>query len=183
MTSASDLPGLLLAGLAFWLIRTPYPFAGEPIVTMRIPPVVEEIKTASIDQAPETKADSDKPSEAEEPAEDEGERRKVEILEATPQETVETEAAIIVSPRRSLKPAPFAEVSETGPDGPLPRIGPGNRKPQTAYARTVSTGVLYSSMPKVVILLGGMGLNRELTQEGDARSSRRGDFRLRPLWR
>jgi uncharacterized protein len=165
LTSASLAAALLLGLSAFWLIRTPYPFAGEPIVTVRIPPVAEEIKTASIDKAPEPEAQADKPAEAEESVEDEGDRRKVEILEATPQDTVQTEAAIIVSPRRSLKPAPFAEVSETGPYGDLPRIGPGNRKPQTVYARPVSAGILYSDMPKVAILLGGMGLNRELTQK------------------
>lgn len=163
LTLAASAAALLLTLLAFWLVHTPYPFAGEPVVTLRIPPVVEEIKTGSIDKAPE--AEPDKAGEAEEPAEDAGERRKVEILEATPQETVETEAAIIVSPRRSLKPAPFAEVSETGPYGALPRIGQGNRKPQTVYARPVSTGILYSDMPKVAILLGGMGLNQELTQK------------------
>jgi polysaccharide deacetylase 2 family uncharacterized protein YibQ len=163
LLAASLATALLLALLAVWLIRTPYPFAGEPIVTVRIPPA-EELKTASTDKAPDPEAQPDKSVEPEEPAE-EDDRRKVEILEATPQETVETEAAIIVSPRRSLKPAPFAEVSETGPYGTLPRIGQGNRKPQSVYARTISTGILYSNMPKVAILLGGMGLNQELTQK------------------
>ncbi|MGE0239061.1 MAG: divergent polysaccharide deacetylase family protein [Parvibaculaceae bacterium] len=150
---------LLLTALAAWLIHTPYPFAGEPIVTLRIPPV-EALETASIDKAPE----APKPAETEETA-DSGDDQKIEILEASPQETVETETAIIVSPRRSLKPAPLAEVSETGPHGVLPRIGRGNRKPQTVYARPVAMGILHSDMPKVAVLLGGMGLNRDLTQK------------------
>ncbi|WP_162918451.1 divergent polysaccharide deacetylase family protein [Taklimakanibacter deserti] len=157
LIAASLATALFLSLAAAFLARTPYPYAGEPIVTVRIPPV-EELKTASIDKAPEA------PAEAEEPV-DSGEAQKVEILEAEPQETVETETAIIVSPRRSLKPAPFAEVSETGPYGALPRIGERNRKPQTVYARPVAMGVLHSDMPKVAILLGGMGLNRELTQK------------------
>lgn len=163
LMATSLTTALLLTLFAFWLIRTPHPFAGEPIVTVSIPPV-EELKTASIDKAPEAEASAEKQAEAEEPV-DTDETRKIEILEATPQETVETEAAIIVSPRRSLKPAPFAEVSETGPYGALPRIGQGNRKPQTVYARPISMGILSSSMPKVAILLGGMGLNRDLTQK------------------
>jgi polysaccharide deacetylase 2 family uncharacterized protein YibQ len=163
LLAVSLATALLLTLLTGWLIRTPHPFAGEPIVTVRIPPA-EELKTASLDKAPDAEEEAGKPAETDEAVET-GDARKVEILEATPQETVETEAAIIVSPRRSLKPAPFAEVSETGPYGALPKIGQGNRKPQSVYARPISMGILSSSMPKVAILLGGMGLNRDLTQK------------------
>ncbi len=158
LLAASLATALLLSLGALWLIRTPYPYAGEPVVMVKIPPV--EIMTASTTPAPEPEAET-------EPAEkpDDSDRQKVEILESTPQETVETEAAIIVSPRRSLKPAPFAEVSEAGPYGALPRIGSGNKKPQNVYARTVSAGIVHSNMPKVAILLGGMGLNTELTKK------------------
>jgi polysaccharide deacetylase 2 family uncharacterized protein YibQ len=154
---AASLATVLLMGLGvFWLVRMPYPHAGEPVVMVKIPPV-EELQTASTDPAPEV---------ASEPAEkpEDSDRQKIEILESTPQETVETEAAIIVSPRRTLKPAPLAEVSEAGPYGVLPRIGSGNKKPQNVYARTVSAGIIHSDMPKVAILLGGMGLNVELTR-------------------
>jgi hypothetical protein len=58
---------LLLTLFAVWLIATPYPFAGEPVVTLRIPPV-EELKTASIDKAPDAEAAAEKPAEAEESA-------------------------------------------------------------------------------------------------------------------
>jgi polysaccharide deacetylase 2 family uncharacterized protein YibQ len=157
---------LVLALVVAWLIRTPYPYAGEPIVTVSIPPV-EELTTSAVDKAPEAEAKADKPAETVEPEDpaDTSDKQKLEILEAQPQETVETDTAIIVSPRRSLKPAPFAELSEAGPYGALPRIGEGNRKPQAAYARTVPMGILQSDAPKVVILLGGMGLNRDLTQK------------------
>ncbi|QIG47870.1 divergent polysaccharide deacetylase family protein [Nordella sp. HKS 07] len=148
---------LLTAGTV-WLSRVPYPYAGEPVIVVKIPPVAE-LNTASTDPAPRPEAEA-----PETPSEDE-DSRKVEILEAPPQETVETEAAIIISPRRSLKPAPFAEVSETGPYGALPRIGAGNKKPHNIYARPVSASILYSNMPKVAIALGGMGLNTELTQK------------------
>ena len=56
-------------------------------------------------------------------------------------------------------------MSEDGPYGPLPRIGNGNRKPQNVYARPVSASIIHSDMPKVAIVLGGMGLNAELTQK------------------
>jgi polysaccharide deacetylase 2 family uncharacterized protein YibQ len=158
---AASLAAALLLGLStLWLIRTPYPNAGEPVVMVKIPPV-EVLETASTDPAPAVAAEPAEPVEKP----DDGERQKVQILEAAPQETVETEAAIIVSPRRTLKPAPVAEVSEAGPYGVLPRIGSGNRRPQNVYARPVSAGIIHSDMPKVAILLGGMGLNAELTKK------------------
>jgi len=164
LPAASLAAALLLTLAALWLIRTPYPYAGEPVVMVKIPPL--EVMTAATDKAPEITPKDETEAEAE-PLEraDEGERQKLEILESTPQETVETEAAIIVSPRRSLKPAPLAEVSEAGPYGALPRIGSGNKKPQNVYARPVSAGIIHSDMPKVAILLGGMGLNAELTKK------------------
>jgi len=164
LPAASLAAALLLTLAALWLIRTPYPYAGEPVVMVKIPPL--EVMTAATDKAPEITPKDETEAEAE-PLEraDEGERQKLEILESTPQETVETEAAIIVSPRRSLKPAPLAEVSEAGPYGDLPRIGSGNKKPQNVYARPVSAGIIHSDMPKVAILLGGMGLNAELTKK------------------
>ena len=160
LLAASLVTALLLSFGTLWLIRIPYPYAGEPVVMVKIPPV-EELHTASTEPAPEVAA---------EPAEtpEDSDRQKIEILESTPQETIETEAAIIVSPRRTLKPAPLAEVSEAGPYGTLPRIGSGNKKPQNVYARTVSAGIIHSDMPKVAILLGGMGLNAELTKKAIA---------------
>ncbi len=161
LLAATLAVALFLVLTALWLIRTPYPYAGEPIVMVRIPPL--EVMTASTDKAPEIapKEEETEPVEKE----DDGERQKFEIIESTPQDTVETEAAIIVSPRRSLKPAPLAEVSEAGPYGTMPRIGAGNKKPQNVYARSVPAGIIHSDMPKVAILLGGMGLNAELTKK------------------
>jgi len=163
LPAASLAAALLLTLAALWLIRTPYPYAGEPVVMVKIPPL--EVMTAATDKAPEITPKDETEAEAEPERADEGERQKLEIIESAPQETVETEAAIIVSPRRSLKPAPLAEVSEAGPYGDLPRIGSGNKKPQNVYARPVSAGIIHSDMPKVAILLGGMGLNAELTKK------------------
>lgn len=161
--TASVAAALLLTAGAVGLARIPYPYAGEPMLMVKIP-AVAELTTASTDPAPKPEAADPAEAEAAAQAPDE-DSRKVEILEATPQETIQTEAAIIVSPRRTLKPAPIAEVSEQGPYGTLPRIGAGNRKPQTVYARPVSMSILSSDMPKVAIVLGGMGLNADLTQK------------------
>ncbi len=144
--------------LSAWAVQTPHPFAGEPIVTAAIPPV-EELKTAST-------TPPDEEVSAEEPAAEEA--ASVQIEAPVEQDTYQTEAAIILSPRRPLKPAPVADLIETASIGQLPRIGGGNRKPSDVYARTTPMGVLHSERPKIAILLGGMGLNAKLTQQAIA---------------
>ena len=139
-----------------WAIQTPYPFAGEPIITAAIPPL-EEMKTAST-----TPPEEEVPAEENAP-EDEGVSIKIE--KPVEQDSYQTEASIILSPRRPLKPAPIADLVETISAGNLPRIGPGNRKPSEVYARNTPMGVIHSDRPKIAILLGGMGLNPKLTQK------------------
>lgn len=141
-----------------WLAAIPYPNAGEPVFTANIPPI-EELKTASIDKP---KAE---PEEA--PAQDEvpdAPPDEVEIVEPPPMQAMETEASIIVAPRRALTRAPIAAVTEDGPYGPIPKIGRNNRKPLFAYARTTSDQIVHSDMPKIALYLGGMGLNQDLTR-------------------
>jgi polysaccharide deacetylase 2 family uncharacterized protein YibQ len=93
-----------------------------------------------------------------------GEEPQIKIIRPRAQEVVETDSAIIVSPRRSLSPAPNAAVSEQGPYGILPKVGANNKKPSSVYARTASQQAMLADTPKIAILLGGMGLNEELTR-------------------
>lgn len=163
LQSAFALAALGMAAGATALVRTPYPLGGEPVVVAAIPPA-EELKTASIEAAPEM-AEAEMPDAAP-PADEE----KIEDFGAEPvivdppeQQTVDTGAQIIVSSRRSLAAAPVEAVSEEGPYGPLPRIGRNNKKPSAVYARMTSNGVIMSDAPKIAIVLGGMGLNKDLT--------------------
>ena len=158
--SIATIAGLALS--AAWLIRIPHPLAGEPVVVLSIPPI-EEVKTASIDKPAE-----DASAEAANAGGD-GEAGEnidtVEIIDSGPGQTVQTEAAIIVAPRRKLPPAPIGAVTEDTPDGPLPKIGSGNKKPLAVYARTTSNNIIHSGAPKIAIVLGGMGLNAGLTEK------------------
>jgi polysaccharide deacetylase 2 family uncharacterized protein YibQ len=147
---------------AAWLMRVPHPLAGEPVVVFSIPPI-EEVKTASTDkpadEAPAEPANVAGDDEAGETVEN------VEIIDSGPGQTIQTEAAIIVAPRRKLPPAPIGAVTEDTPDGPLPKIGSGNKKPLSVYARTTSNNIIHSDAPKIAIVLGGMGLNAGLTEQ------------------
>ena len=156
LLAASLLAACGFVAFSAWAIQKPYPFAGEPIITAAIPPL-EEMKTASTT-----------PPEEEVPAEEnasEGEGVSIQIEKPVEQDSYQTEASIILSPRRPLKPAPIADLVETISTGDLPRIGPGNRKPSEVYARNTPMGVIHSDRPKIAILLGGMGLNPKLTQK------------------
>lgn len=156
MLATSILAACGFIALSAWAIHTPYPFAGEPIVTAAIPPV-EELKTAST-TSPEEEAVAE-----ENAAEDDGANIQAEA--PVEQDSYQTEASIILSPRRPLKAAPVANLIETTSIGQLPRIGSGNKKPSEVYARTTPLGVIHSERPKIAILLGGMGLNAKLTQQ------------------
>jgi uncharacterized protein len=130
-----------------WLAKQPLPFAGEPILVFALPPA-EEIKTATVEPLPETEAPPEKVTVTVEPP--------------VEQQTYQQDATIFVSPKMPLTKAPVAAITEANAIGPLPRISNG-KKPAEVYARNVPLGIIHSDSPKIVIILGGMGLNEKLT--------------------
>jgi uncharacterized protein len=150
LQAASLAAALVFSSVIVWAVRTPYPNAGEPVVTLALPPA--EVMTASTDKPPAT-------------VDDDAEADPVAAEAPPPEEdqVIQTQASIIVAPHRALAPAPIAAVTEEGPYGPLPRIGNGKR-PLTVYARSVPANLIMSDEPKIAIVLGGMGLNDELTR-------------------
>lgn len=76
-----------------------------------------------------------------------------------------TQQALIPS-RASLAlvPAPVAKITGKGPHGPLPRRAKDGSRPSSVYARPISREQMLSNLPKVALLIGGMGLNEGLTR-------------------
>jgi uncharacterized protein len=154
-----------------WAMKTPMPFAGEPIVVVSIPPAKQVASTASTEPSaePET-SEAVEPETAETPPpEPEGQEQigEPEVAFDAPvrSDTYQEGSSIIVSPRRPLTPAPQMKVTETSSYGQLPRISKSGEKPSRVYERTVSLNVIHSDAPKIALLLGGMGLNEKLTQK------------------
>jgi polysaccharide deacetylase 2 family uncharacterized protein YibQ len=56
-----------------------------------------------------------------------------------------------------LPRAPFAGLTESGPNGPLPIIGSGGRRSSQAYARPFASGA--RTQPKIAVIIGGLGFN------------------------
>ena len=156
LTSSYALVIAAFMGGGYWLVKQPMPFAGEPVITLRVPPV-EEIKTASIEPLPETPAVEDIAPETK-PA-----KPIVNVEEPVEQQNYQKDATIYVSSRQPLTPAPVAALIETSATGPLPRIATGGKKPSEIYARPVPMGLIHSDAAKIVIILGGMGLNEKLS--------------------
>jgi uncharacterized protein len=171
LASAYAVAVCAMIGGGTWLTRQPHPFAGEPIVVMAVPPV-EEVKTASIEPLPEASA-SDAPADAEtEVAAPVNSAHNVTVKVDPSLDQVDDapkfeqqDAAIFISPRLPLTKAPIFAVTETSDVGMLPRIASNGKKPSEAYAKTVSMGIIHSEAPKIIIILGGMGLNDKLTRQ------------------
>ena len=166
LRAASGLLVLSALVLVLWLSKTHDASLGEPVVHLRIEPL-EPLTTASTAPAPEANA----------PVPDDPDDGAVDLA-ALPgnaaDETglTETAVAAVVSPRIRLTPAPAKGFVENAPSGPLPKRAGDGRRPFDVYARPVHRNVLNASQPKIAILLGGMGINAELTS-GPSRLSPR----------
>ncbi len=64
--------------------------------------------------------------------------------------------------RKAPIPDPYPELLRNTPLGKVPRIAPDGRKALTAYARTYKGDY---SKPQIAIIVGGLGLNRALTEQ------------------
>jgi polysaccharide deacetylase 2 family uncharacterized protein YibQ len=165
--AAMTLVAVFLAGGA-WLLITPRPLAGEPVVVAAIPPVAE-LATASTSPAGEPEEAAAEESAAAENVEAVIDQSAAEIKvfdQAAPErQEYQDEAIVFIAPSRPLANAPIADVTETTDAGPLPRISEEGRKPFNVYAQATPLSVSSSGRPKIAIMLGGMGLNARLTEK------------------
>lgn len=69
----------------------------------------------------------------------------------------------------ALTPAPDPRLIEMSRYGALPRIGPDGARPADVYARPVEMdATLKADAPRVVIIVGGLGLSRSITEQAIA---------------
>jgi polysaccharide deacetylase 2 family uncharacterized protein YibQ len=158
---AMSLAISFLAG-GTWLVLTPAPMAGEPVVIAAIP--AAELLTASTDAAEGQELPADEQN-VEELIDQGAAEIQVFDSQATEEPAGQDEANVFIAPSRPLKRAPITEVTETTEAGPLPRVSSRGRKPFDVYSQDVPLSISSSKRPKIAIVLGGMGLNAKLTRK------------------
>jgi len=80
---------------------------------------------------------------------------RVSIVEAPEAGTTRPQAT-------PLPRAPLAGLTEPGPNGPLPIVGPNGRTPAQAYARPFTP---QQGTPAIAIIIGGLGFNERITMQ------------------
>ncbi len=154
---------MVFASGGAWLVRQPLPLAGEPVVALQIP-AVEKIQTAKVEVVPE------EPAVAVETTSSEQLDIQTAATDQAPspkgQKVVKLDkyVTIISNSHQSLTKAPVVANVEESPQGPLPRIAANGKRPSEIYAKSAAMNDIYSDQPKIVIILGGMGLNEKLTK-------------------
>ncbi len=145
-----------------WAVRHEPVVRNEPLAMVKVQKVDPTI-TASVQKAPEPEPEPQREDVAVEevPYDPSNEVIDLDLSGDEPQRS-----AAVVQPRRQrLAAAPIKSVSERGPHGVLPRVSKAGKKPWLVYAAKTSRAVLNSNIPKVAIVLGGMGINAKLTQK------------------
>jgi hypothetical protein len=155
LTAASLTLGSAAMALGIWLVTAPVPELPGPVVRVSIAPADAIITgTAARRGDPAGPLGPVTAAPALPSAED-----------VAADEALADQAALVLPRRRPLAPAPIPAVSEAGEFGPLPRIAGDGRRPFEVYAASVPDSVLGSGRPKIAIVLGGMGLNPQLTRQ------------------
>jgi uncharacterized protein len=134
--------------------------AGDPVITAS----TEAAAISNSHDRGEGQADAPAPPAVEPPAD----AVSLDDLPTSPDDAdvggASDQPVVISADHLSMVAAPVRTVAESGPYGALPRIAKDGRKPWQVYARPIHKQALASGAPKVAIILGGMGLNGELTE-------------------
>ena len=137
---------LAVAGVTY-VVRSGDPLDGEPVVRMKVPPMDVVVAPKPPPPAPAEPVE-EAPSGSDE-------------IDLT-QDPGAVEGGLEMA--QSLVTAPAPGMTEKGPNGPIPRIASDGRTPANVYARPLDPAVLESDLPRIALVLGGMGLNDALTR-------------------
>jgi hypothetical protein len=161
----SVVAALLLcgAGGAALLLSLRDPQAGQPVAVARIemvePPPAPAPASVPMERASVTETDK----RADEIADIE----KRSGVKVTRVGGGELPGALIIrldEQHTALAPAPDKRLVEKGRSGPLPKIGADGAKPMEVYARPATISArLPAGAPRIALVVGGVGLNAQLT--------------------
>ena len=145
---------LAIGGVVLALKLNPDPLGGEPIAVLEIEPEGTRVPDGTISTADLGIRSALKPEDAVGISESPGSLAEAEEEDGQDQAD------------RGLSPAPQKGLVEKGRHGLLPRIGPDGRRPSQAYSRPANlTAGINAQVPKIAILIGGMGLSKSGTTD------------------
>lgn len=154
--AAALLGGACLAAFAPTMRDPP---AGRPVAVARI----ETVEPPAPASAPAEHAATESDKRADEIADIE-KRSGVKITRIGGAEAPGALVIRLDEQHTALAPAPDTRVMEKGRHGPLPKIGADGEKPMEVYARPAAISArLPAGAPRVALVVGGVGLNAQLT--------------------
>ena len=163
LQTASAFAIIAGASAIAWTYLQDVPFAGQPVITMKIHPL-EKIVTASTPKKKQPVQEQPERTNDIPPEPDSGSvppgraiiygQQKVAIIERPGMTTA-----------RPLRRAPVKAVSERGPFGLLPKKSSKGLSPFDIYSTKNDRSLSRSSKPKIAIVLSGMGINAKLTNK------------------
>jgi polysaccharide deacetylase 2 family uncharacterized protein YibQ len=165
LVPALVITGGITAGLAGWIALVDDPLGGEPRARVVLPPLTPP-------PAPAAQAASvlePVRAEASAPPAPEGRSTITIITPGGPGQGMQTRVVEVPDGRPpSLRPAPDPRLVDKVRHGLLPRIGTDGTRPWRAYARPAASGARRDG-PRVAILVGGLGVAANATNEAVAR--------------
>lgn len=154
----------LLAGAAVWAWLAPPPPPATVTLEQELPPRPQASRDQATNPLRQTKTQSRQDTRPSEQRRASG-MRIIDVSKLPDAPSPNIKKTMPTTASVALPPAPFPDLVEQSPVGPLPKRGRKGRTPWKAYARPVPPAVLASRRPKLAVIVADLGLNRTLTEE------------------
>jgi polysaccharide deacetylase 2 family uncharacterized protein YibQ len=159
LQAAAGVLGAAVLVFVLWTTFASDPFGGEPIAVVPAPPptAIAE-KTAPQGGKPDAESRREIAQAPEKPAD----TQTVTIIDGS---SGKRQEVVIPAPGGAKAAASInTQLLENSPHGPIPRIGANGERPLDVYAAR-SKAVVSADAPRVVIIVGGLGIGASNTAE------------------
>jgi polysaccharide deacetylase 2 family uncharacterized protein YibQ len=170
----AGLLGLCVAVLAGWILFVDDPFGGEPMVVVgthsqpsQATKAGQPAAPAKPEATPTALADGEKPA-----------ARTVTIIDGSTgkrQEVTVGQSGPSAEKKSEIKTAPKADIPidqrliDTSRHGAIPKIAPDGARPSEIYARPVKPQAGHADLPRIAIVIDGLGIGANGTAEALAK--------------
>ncbi|MEM8811698.1 MAG: divergent polysaccharide deacetylase family protein [Pseudomonadota bacterium] len=150
------LTSALLATLVLWVVVVDDPFGGEPVAVIALERPAPGVRKKDVEVVDIRRSLPSSQEQAEAAGTSDAAQTRPEI-KFTDADLTEDGGG------QPLSTMPLDRLTEAGPHGPLPKIAEDGARPLDLYAAPVARAAV--DMPKVVLIVTGLGLSQTGTQE------------------